>query len=402
MYRWIESNTQLNSEGQLSWNTLEFSEYLSILDDAFDFPKGTSPRVRHRATHDGIVRARKRGVLNDNTALKEIRRAFYEYGRRRTNPYAMWTRIRVAFPHGQAGLRFRADDVSLEIANALPPYMRLTAEQLAHASPLSKKDVPRFAYLIARTSACDDHDAAEDMIHAAGTLISVFNLALRSWNFFGSEQKPEAALLLGPYQHIFKQKAALIEQVSWYNPDFREDFWRTSSGDTKVFKAVRSVRKALYAISTHPLKIEILQVLRLSNEAMESPDLTKRTLRYWSALERLFSTDAERASYDTIIRRATFLESDKEIARAKLNRLLSVRNRYVHWGVSEQGHHQLNQYVADLIRRFLFYIVFNGEDFLDHRELLEMCDLPSDIASLARRRKAIERREKIELTKRHK
>lgn len=401
IYNRIEQNTTVTAEGSLSWTTFEFSEYLSILDDAFEFPKGTSSRVRHRATHNGVVAARKKGKLSDQAISKEISRALVEYNRKPESPYAMWTRIRLTFPIDQRGIKFHIGNTTLEISRVLPPYMRLTKEQFGHARPLRTKDLPRFGYLIVRSRGRLTGDVSEEMIDAAGLLISVFNLALRSWNIFGSEQKPEASILMGSYQYIFRGKRSLVEEVCWYNPDFRDDFWETSSRDQGIFKSAKSVRKALIALERHPLRIPLIHALRAANEAMETSDSTKRTLRYWTALERLFSTDGEKASYDRIIKRATFLEDDREIARAKLTRLLSVRNSYVHWGASEKGHHQLNQFVADLIRRFVFYIIFNGDDFLDHAELLEMADLPSDQRSLARRRKAIERREKLALTNRH-
>jgi hypothetical protein len=49
----------------------------------------------------------------------------------------------------------------------------------------------------------------------------------------------------------------------------------------------------------------------------------------------------------------------------------------------------------------LFYLLFNGDDFADHAEFIEMTDLPSDALALQRRRKAIDRRMRMMEQRRH-
>jgi hypothetical protein len=139
----------------------------------------------------------------------------------------------------------------------------------------------------------------------------------------------------------------------------------------------------------------------MMNDGMEAADMTRRTLRYWTALERLFQAGDERVSYERVIERATYLYDPADLAKAKLRRLLRIRNRYVHMGTTENEHHQLTQYLAAEVRSHLFYLLMNGDDFADHREFIEMTDLPSDAVALNRRRRAIDRRERMIEKRRH-
>jgi hypothetical protein len=115
----------------------------------------------------------------------------------------------------------------------------------------------------------------------------------------------------------------------------------------------------------------------------------------------LFSDVAEKVPYEKIIRRVTFLERDQQESRMFLQHLANLRNSKVHKGESSDHQHQLLEYTADLMRRFIFYLIFNGDDFGSHAEFLEMADLPNSRAALDRRLLALERRIRFMDTKRH-
>jgi hypothetical protein len=206
--------------------------------------------------------------------------------------------------------------------------------------------------------------------------------------------------MMGPYHFLFRGRKSLLPETSWFNQNFREEYWGSASGDN-IFKSAKVVRKALAKLQTHPLREPLSAALLMMNDGMEAADMTRRTLRYWTALERLFQANDERASYDKIIDRATYLEEPADLAKAKLRRLLRIRNRYVHMGASENEHHQLTQYLSAMVRSHLFYILMNGDDFADHREFIEMTDLPSNSDALQRRRRAIDRRERMIEKRRH-
>jgi hypothetical protein len=344
--------------------------------------------------------ARKTGKLTDSSALEALQRLTDARLAELVSKFSMWSRLSYWPPIPSREERFSYADVAIRLASELPRYMHLSDERLAGLEPIRTKDMPHYGYLIAATSARNATHAADKIFAATEIFQSVYNLALKPWNIFGSEQKPEAVLMLGPYHFLFRGQKSLLPETNWYNQSFREEYWSHQSGE-KIFKSARVVRRALAKLEIHPLKDPLSAALLMMNDGMEAADMTRRTLRYWTALERLFQAGDERVSYERVIERATYLYDPADLAKAKLRRLLRIRNRYVHMGTTENEHHQLTQYLAAEVRSHLFYLLMNGDDFADHREFIEMTDLPSDAVALNRRRRAIDRRERMIEKRRH-
>jgi hypothetical protein len=401
LFKEIQSLTQLNSEGQVTWTGGEdVDQYVSVLRDAFTFPAEIS---RHEAASDvwrGIFDARKSGKLTDASALEALQRLTDKRLCEPHRKFSMWSRLSYRRPIPAREERFSYDNVSIRLACALPRYMELPDEVLAELRPILTSDMPHYGYLIAAVTARNATHAADKIFAATEIFQSVYNLALKPWNIFGSEQKPEALLMMGPYHFLFRGRKSLLPETNWYNQNFQEEYWDSGSSD-EIFKSAKVVRKALSKLETHPLREPLSGALLMMNDGMEAADMTRRTHRYWTALERLFQADEERASYEKIIARASYLNDPSDLAKAKLRRLMRIRNRYVHMGRRENEHHQLTQYLAAEVRSHLFYLLMNGDDFADHHEFIEMTDLPSDARALQRRRQAIERRERMIEKRRH-
>jgi hypothetical protein len=296
--------------------------------------------------------------------------------------------------------RFTYADVTIRLTSELPNYMQLSDASLAELQPIRTKDMPHYGFLIAATSARNATHAADKIFAATEKFQSVYNLALKPWNILGSEQKPEARLMTGPYHFFFEGRQSLLPETNWFNQNFREEYWISTSSDA-IFKSAGVVRKALSKLEVHPLREPLSAALLMMNDGMEAADMTRRTLRYWTALERLFQSGDERISYEKIIDRATYLYDPPDLTKAKLRRLVRIRNRYVHMGTTENEHHQLTQYLAAEVRSHLFYLLMNGDDFADHREFIEMTDLPSNATALQRRRRALDRRQRMIEKRRH-
>lgn len=399
----IQEETNVTEDGKVGWSGFNgIDQYISVLRDAFVFPAEISHREAGSAVWRGILAARKTGKLTDSSVIEALQRITDAKLSELVCKFSMWSRLSFAPPISSKDILFSYDDVSIRLSARLPRYMEISEAELSRLNPIATKDTPGFGFLIASTGARNRTEAADKLFSATEIFQSIYNLALKPWNLMGSEQKPEATLLTGPYQFLFRSRKSLLKETMWFNPRFRKEFWKSNAGDLeKISKHAPSIRKALEKLEAHPLKEPISTAFLMMNDGMEAADMTRRTLRYWTALERLFQAGDERASYDKIIRRATYLDDPPDIARAKLARLMRIRNRYVHMGKSENEHHQLTQYLAAEARSHLFYLLFNGDDFADHAEFIDMTDLPSDAVALQRRRKAIERRERMIEKRRH-
>lgn len=403
LFRKLQESTQVNEEGNVSWpGHTDVDQYISILGDAFVFPPEITNREVAAAVWRGILDARKSGRIADSSVLEALQRITDDKLSEPPCKFSMWSRLSYRPPIPSTIKLFTYADVAMRLSAQLPLYMKLSERDLSQLRPIPTKDTPSFGYLIASTQARNATQAADKIFSATEMFQSVYNLAMKPWNLMGSEQKPEAMLLLGPYQFLFRGRKPLLDRSMWFNPNFRDEYWAsTVSESNEIFESAGAVRKALAKLENHPLREPISTALLMMNDGMEAADMTRRTLRYWTALERLFQAGDERASYDKIIRRATYLDDPPDVARAKLGRLMRIRNRYVHMGKSENEHHQLTQYLAAEVRSHLFYLLFNGDDFADHGEFIEMTDLPSDALALQRRRRSIDRRERMIEKRRH-
>jgi hypothetical protein len=399
----VQDATTLSADGKVSWAGFrELDEYIETLGDAFVFPPEISRREAATAVWRGILDARKTGKISDSSVLEALQRLTDSRLSESPCRFSMWSRLSYRPPIPSADMQFAYADVSIRLCAELPRYMELSEKDFARLTPIATKDTPGFGFLIASTQARNQTEASDKLFNATELFQAVYNLALKPWNIMGSEQRPEALLLMGPYQFLFRKRKSLLPDSIWFNPAFRDEYWKSSADDLeKLSKRAPSIRKALGKLENHPLREPLATAFLMMNEGMESADMTRRTLRYWTALEQLFQAGDERVAYDRIIRRATYLNDPPDIPRAKLARLMRIRNRYVHMGKSENEHHQLTQYLAEEIRSHLFYLVINGDDFADHGEFIEMTDLPAGTDALQRRRRAIDRRERMMKKRRH-
>lgn len=396
----IEEKSSVNAKGAMSWSDWSIDIYFSVAIEAFKEIPGVPKREFNKALRRAIMDCRTSQKLTYQQVIKAAQANLAVFRRKPVSQFAILIDIDLELPHGTGAKRFTFGDVSLEVTRKLPKYM--VGEHLRDVSKTPYGDAParRFSWLIARCDARTEHEAASLGFEASAVFINLSNLITKSWNIFGGEQRPVALFTEGPYQYIFENRSLVSNQ--WYNPNFREEYWRSNLNDGgKFFKATKTIRLALNKLAVHPLFYVLSSALAMMGNGMESHKLDDRTLHYWTAIERLFSREGEKVPYEKIIKRATFLEQDKSEARMFLSHLASLRNERVHHGKSANHHHQVLEYSADLVARFCFYLIFHGDDFADHAEFLEMAELPADRAALKRRQVAIERRIRFIEKRRH-
>lgn len=403
IFSYINENTKVDEDRRVSWaGGDQIDQLISVLMDGFRIPSEISGRDASKIIYRSIIEARKNGFVTDSSVLEEANRAASEWLSREVSDYSMFCRISLSNNLLNKAYRINFDNVSMTLTATLPNYMMVPHEDILKVSNSIHPDPGVGGYLLARVQARSGYHAADLFFNAVETFISVYNLATKPWNIIGTQQRPEVSMLVGPYYLFFKNRRHFTDSGIWYNENYRKEFWKCASIRQDRFSDnMGVVRRALASLENHPLRKPILSSLLMMNDGMEAFDMSRRTLRYWTALERLFQAEDERIAYDKIIRRATYLEGPKDFSSAKLHRIVRIRNRYVHLGQTENYHHQLTQFLADFVRSHLFYILFNGDDFSNHNEVLEMTDLPSTDDALERRMRAIVRRQRMISKRRH-
>jgi hypothetical protein len=404
---YINESTDINSEGNIKFTNLEIDQYFNILSDTFIHPKSLTKKEINSFVYRCALDLRKNGLIKSDELLVKVNERASQELSKPAKIFKMWTKLRIRSMNPQDQFILKYDNVSIEGHRYLPENMVVNEYFISGIGQICPQNPKFFGYLILLANARNEESAADILFDTCDAFMAVTNLLLRSHNIIGDGSSSEAAIWYGPYQFFWQEEQFLCGDHIWRNPNYRDDHWDQypiSGSDFR--KVLPEIRNTLSILESHPLKSTISQVAKLINEGMVSADLHYRTLRFWSALENLFSLSTDKnIPYEKIIKRSLFgvtQKKERNLLEWKLNRLSNIRNKYVHVGDSESGHHGLNYFLKEFIVHHLFYLIKRGGDFKNHQEYVDMTDLPHDKAILEARRLAIKRRENVNSFGNHK
>lgn len=392
--------TKLTDEGLVSWTDWSVDIYFSLAYESFAKSDLIPDRELQAIVRRAILDVRKAKKLNVSNVLFAARQKANEFISKPFVKYSTVMDIDISLPITFNSKKFSFRGVSLEVVRNCPKYIRLYVGDEIARSPFGVAPERRYSYLIARCRARSEFEAASKAFEACAAFLGVVNLATKRWNLMGSQQRPQCLVSQGPYHFVFENGKPTPTQ--WFNPEFRAQFWNSSNHEGELFiRSSQNVNSILKKLNAHPLRELLCKVITAMNDGISSHQLSDRMTHYWNAIERLFSEDFEKTSYEKIIRRATFLEPDQSEARLFLGHLVEMRNRKIHHGKTFDHQHQLLEYTFELVRQFVFYLILNGDDLTSHSEFIEMADLPGNRQVLNRRILAIERRIRFMEFRRH-
>lgn len=380
----------------------DFRQYFDLLTSSFRCPSDLTWSEINGIVCRAFIDLRKSGEVTSSALRSRVNAAASSALAESLQPFTMWTRLRLRDMNHCSGFKLRFDNVALEGVARLPKKFLLKDYFISGIGNIYPNTSSGFGYLILRTSARNEDDAARKIFDAADTFFAMSNLLWRGWSLW-TDRHAQAELWLGRYQFFWKGRNFLGQDKIWYNADFNEEKWsRFPKKGSEFIKILPHVRGHMRYLERHPLRDVLSKTAKLLHEGMASPDLSYRLLRYWSALESLFSDgEARNVSYGKVIQRAVFAAKDRELSIIKLDYLSKLRNGYVHEGQSEQDKSELIQFLRDVVAYPLMYLIKNAQDISDHREFLEMTDIPADEGAISRLRRALARADNIKLTGKH-
>jgi hypothetical protein len=391
----FESGTSVDDGGAINFLRLDHDELERILPDAFEADTGFTPRQVRHLLREALWNCRREGRLGVGRFVDEAQRLARARLSQPRQPYALWTKFRATQMAFSQGFTLIWNDVVLESANNLPAYMTRDEYFINGHGRVNPREPVSFGHLLARCEARDEESAVSKMLDAIDIFMALFNMH-ETWGrrSIGSDNWAEGQLWNGPYQFVFQGERFLGNEHVWYDPDFNEVAWNRFPIDMNaVLRMVPEVQRGLEALSSHPLRELLLKVLRLMQNAMCSRDQAYTLLRYWSALEQLYGDlNTRDRNYNRIVQRATFAESDKQIARWKLGHIARVRNEYVHAGRNDDDLRVMSHYLRTLLTHHINYLMFHAPDVRTHAQWLEIVDLPDDEGMLEARKVNIDRR----------
>lgn len=399
----INEGTSPNADGSVQFVDHDFNQYFFLLTDAFEYPSSVTRTDMGSFVYRACVDIRKtRAIIRREELLKRVESRVRDLLAQSPESYSMWTKLRIRQMAFSPGFRMNVQSVKLEGRHQLPKWMRLEKYFISGIGHIDPNTLPFFGYLICKCKARTENEAAKLIFDAC----DVFNAAVNlSWRFRDLliQRQPQATLWLGPYQFFFRKQKFLGQNRIWYNGNFSEEYWdRFPKSLDEVRKRLPRVRRSIDAFDGHPLGNVLKRSMVLISEGMTSDDLSFRLMRFWSALETLYSDKPNAGTPSKkLIDRATFPEQDAALSALKLRRLSDLRNKYVHEGTTEGDDNDLVQFLREMLCQHISYLLYNGRDFDSHGEFLAMADLPRNAVDLAARKLAVERRERIMASGRH-
>lgn len=392
----FESMTEV-VEGGISFPSIRaFANFEEMLPDAFT----VKPRLRRPAAirifRKALYDCRRKGPL---TADALIARAEEIYRRDRDvqlKDFTLWTKIRIHGIDRTQVLKFKWGEVSIRLCGQLPKWLRLNPFHNSDIGYVAPDNPVRSAYVILSCRERKEDDAVDRMLDALNLLMALMNIyqTRGSWTLMSSSNWTAGELRMGHCQFVFQDRKFLGEDHIWHDPNYDDAAWNAPHpGLEKYLKIVPLTRKALSALSRHPLNHVLVPALQISQDAFEASEGNHRLLRFWTALEKIYVEDGNRdRSNQKVIDRATFVDPDHHLMQWQLGHISRLRNEHVHARGHGDAFMEQSQVLRDLFTRHILHWIFHGRTFDSHEELLAYVDLPRTDEALKRERKLVARR----------
>jgi hypothetical protein len=226
--------------------------------------------------------------------------------------------------------------------------------------------------------------AAERALDAASLSRALVNLwenrHVRTMHFDGRPE-PVNALLPGPISTIHRPNGTLAWEEFWYEPSYV-----TAGKPHKIRRPERFPRhrkSLLLRLAKHPYGSALKDALLRYNSALDKTDYDSSIVELWSVLETLVGID--NARYDDLVRRVSFLYSDRDWARTVLSHIRHYRNRSVHSGRSSTHRNDAVHIARGFVEDLLMFHWYNEIDARNLAEACEFLHLERDTAKLERR-----------------
>lgn len=398
----LNAGTAVNADGGITFVAEDYADLFFLLAEGLAYPSDLTRNDASAISYRSFLNLRKKGDVAEKPLVAEIARRIRDLQAEPRAQFTMWSKMRLRQMAFHPTSRFDLDGVSIRTAAHLPQWLQLDEHFISGVGRIFPNQLPFFGYIICTVEARNENEASRRIFNACDLFFAIVNTAWRSTESW-IQRRPTAKLWLGPNQFFFREKEFIGSDRVWYNPNFDEDEWNLFPADVVQFNRRKSrFRKIINSLSSHPLKSEISSALILISEGMSSRDLSYRLMRFWSALEVLYSKNDDKTNHKTLINRLCYASKNRAwLDRLKIERCYNLRNSYVHRGSQESEDTTLVQHLRELLLGHIYYYIFNGSDILTHDDLLMMVDLPASTDALDRRILAIERRKKITQSGRH-
>ena len=364
-----------------SFDSFEYHDYIAVLKSMIELDENISSEVGQGLIIRGFHEAAKKKELKIYDVLSEINKAIREHNAKPDKAYRLLTTLNINSNNNLPN--FIINGCNVRFYSSLPSkYRKARCEVINSVSSwLIDKDESFSYFVVAKTLAKTEHDAANNMLDAIDLLRGIWNLHINKLLVisFGGRQKPINQITLGALHTLHKDDGSIATDTYWYDPEHFKNHTKVDFLNNS-YKTLEFTKKVRGKLKTSRYKIEVESAIIRYVRALDSQDHNISFIKLWGVLEYLTST--LRDSYDKTIKRTVFHYADRDYHKQVLEHLRQYRNKSVHFGTGEsdiQTHvYQLKRYVELLLR----FHIENHFKFDSISQAAKFMDLPPDIIDL--------------------
>lgn len=369
---------------KVSFNGMfEMRHNLALLKSMIEPPPAIPIDIADQLVERATFAAAKTHRFNSEDVILCIEKAFKGHLGKRPKASSLVTTLSLSKANLPPPIPIRGCTVTF--FSALPGELGPAREKAAK----DFKDVVRhkerrdYAWVVAETTAKSSREAASACLNAIDLMRGMWNMAATSPARMTLSGRPDPinAITLGELHTLHKEDGSIVDKMCWYERDYCEDQKLYNYGHRDF--AVRTYADRILArLQESNYRDEMEEAIIRYVRALDCPDYDVAFTRLWQILEHLTCTIA---SYDTTIKRVSFLYDDWKYARQVLRHLRAHRNAIIHKGLAHRDTetfvYQLKGYVEAIIR----FHLGSKPVFRNLADAAEFLDLPTDLEKLRER-----------------
>lgn len=367
----IEETKVLDGNGNATYQGFEHRMLVAVLYSMLHFPNSISENDGRAIVQRAVFQAGTNGKLTGRSLLAEVNRLVSDTLSLPKTRFVLVTSLSISSTKSLKIVNINGATIVFgrqgfrKYHQSRENLLNLAKDQIGN---IPDQYLPVRIFVSARTI----YEAVDNAFYALDLIRGIWNFLLNKPHYMRlsmGKRTPVNQIVIGPVHTLHLPNGTAAAEIWWYESRY--------SGDRKLFDATNLeklynnttyLRKRLKQ-SNYPKVIE--SALVNYARALDESDWDTSFLKLWSILEQLSGFED---SYKPLIRRVSFLFSDRELSQQILKHLKDFRNSYVHHTADnseiETYLYQLKNFVEAMIQfhlssRFGFKSLKEASEFLD-------------------------------------
>ncbi|MGA9221928.1 MAG: hypothetical protein WBZ57_12110 [Pseudomonas graminis] len=379
--------TTFGDNGQPRYAAFEKLELDSVMLTMLDFDRAYSDSTIKRIYAAAMNQCALDRRFDTKSLLEFLGVAVAKHEAKRETPYVMVTSVSLA-----EGFALSKITTKKAVIRSWPKGLpkkystRSTHEWKLKADPLP----PEYCAVTVTLKSKDPMDAFIAAMNELDYVRGLHCLVLNpesEFRFGTGSSAPLNKVMLGGMHTLHDQRGKLInKQIYWYERNYEVRSVLTVKNRLMLKKNFEFFDANMAAFKDGPaVKDAFVRYVR----AFDEQDRNVTIQKAWASLESLLSPGENNA--DAIVRRASFLFSERSYYKQVLEHLREYRNRNVHLGYEVENLDYHCYQLQMFFKQAIFFYLRNAEFFEDLASANKFLDMPSDVSELQKLRRTVDK-----------